>query len=99
MTAQLTSLVNFLQSKVDAIADEEARLWADFALANFAGAAGAFEKAAERGPVSYALDGRNFTFESKAEARKAMDAARAELDGYISGTGGTVLVDMGGRQW
>ena len=100
MSTALNNLTARYQTRVDALTDTDTRLSADWALETFKGAAGAFEKAAERGPVQYSISGRAFSFESKADARRAMDAARAELDNCLAEYGGTQLVDFGGeRQW
>lgn len=96
MGKALSALVARYRNRISALTDTDSALEAEYALECFEGAAGAYETAAERGPVQYSVAGRSFSFENKAAARDAMEIARADLLGWLSADGGTTLVDMGG---
>ena len=99
MSTALNALTARYQTRVDALTDTDARLAAAWALETFSGAALCYEQAASRGPVQYSISGRAFSFSSKAEAKSAMESAKADLDAALSSYGSTSLVDMGGGQW
>ena len=100
MSQALSALVANLKTRVEALTDTDTKVEALWALETFQGAAGAYEAGAARGPVSYSTPaGTSYNFPSKAEAREAMNAARAEVMGLLSYSGGTGYVDMGGSQW
>lgn len=97
MATALNSLIAYYQTQVDAITDTQTRLEANFALENYQGAAGAYSQSAQRGPTSYSIHNRSFQFESKADAKAAMDDAKTDLESTLSATGGTTLLDN--RSW
>jgi len=94
MSNALNNLISNYQSKVDALTDTDSRLEAAWALETFTGCATAYELAAPRGPTSYSIAGRAFSFPSKEAARSAMTTARGDLTDYLSGIGSTTLVDF-----
>jgi len=99
MSAALNSLILNYETKVSALTDTDTRLEAAAALEVYKSAAYSYERYANRDPMAYGIGSRNLQFEKTEEARRTRDAAKQDLLSYLSSTGGTVLVDMGGSQW
>lgn len=98
MSTALDNLKADYATRIASVSDSTDRLEALWALETWYGAASAYENGLNRGAISYSTGGRSFSFPSIEAARRAMQEAKGELDGWLGRNGSVRYADLSGDQ-
>ncbi|GEM_PF-5232648 len=96
--ADLTALTAIYQTHIDAITDDLTKEKAQVALSAWSAAETQYQSILAAEATGYTVTGRTITKRDIDAARRARDAAAADLEGLLGvGDAGVSLVNMGGR--